>query len=270
MRRDRTPSPLKPLPKPPKDKEAPPETGGSVTPMSSLPLHPPAMAPRCQRCAAHFTCVVGRLPAAYQERLDPLIHERAFRKGEALQTENTTIDQVRTVKLGTVVITRLGPDRVPRPVALVGRGHLLGLMALLGQPTQVGARALSAGRCCELPAAALSHAYASDPVMQDRLNHQIAVTLARVADWAQVMRLRGLARQLVATLLLLAHEQGSRTVRLPTHVALAEVLRTSRESVARTLQQLEAQGRLVRNDRWHVTLSQDAMAVFSESATEQP
>lgn len=270
MRRIRSSPSLKPSQNPPKDKERPSEPGPTPVPMSLPTASASEAPPRCQQCAAHLSCVVGRLPRAQQERLDPLIQERAFRKGEPLQAENTAVDRVRTLKLGTVMVTRQGPDRVARPVAVVGRGHLLGLMALLGQTTQVAAQALSAGRYCELPAAALRHAFASDPALQDRLHHQVAVTLARMADWAHVMRLRGLPRQLVATLMLLAHEQGSRTVRLPSHVALAEVLRTSRESVARTLRQLEEQGHLQRHDRWHVTLAPGHTDVFTDIGPETP
>lgn len=238
--------------------------------MSVSPAPSSDAAPRCQVCAAHLNCVVGQLPRTQQERLDPLIHEVTFRKGEILQAEGMEAEAVRTIKLGTVELNRAGPDGVSRPVALVGRGHLMGLLALLGQPTQVGARALSAGRMCELSAAALRHALGADPALQVTLYRQIASTLARLADWGQVMRLRGLPRQLVATLMLLAHEQGTRTVRLPSHVALSQLLRTSRESVARTLGTLEQRGLLKRIDRWHVSLGPGHGRVFTDEDDGQP
>ena len=64
--------------------------------------------PRCQRCAARLSCVIGRLPVATQERLDPLIREKPFRKGEQLQAEGSVPAVVRTVKLGTIMLTRKG------------------------------------------------------------------------------------------------------------------------------------------------------------------
>ena len=239
----------------------------------SVSLASPTTAPprRCQVCAAQQSCVIGQLPRAHQERLDPLIRELPFRKGDVLQTEGIHVAGVRTIKLGTVVLTRSGPDGVSRPVAVVGRGHLLDMLPLLGQPTRLGIRALSTGRICELPASALSGMLAgNDPALLNSLHEHLSLTLERLADWGQVMRQRGLPRQLVAALLLLAREQGTQTVRLPSHVALSELLRTTRESVARTLRQLEDRGLLHRIDRWHVSLGPTHRRVFTDSGMDQP
>lgn len=218
---------------------------------------------RCQLCAARQHCLIGQLPRSRQERLDPLMHEVEFRKGEQLQEEGAAIAVVRAIKLGTVMLTRKGPDGLARPVALVGRGHLLGQWGLLNQRTTVGAQALSSGRACELPVAVLRDVELRDPIFLNTLHASMAHTFARLADWSQIMRLRGLQRQLVATLLLLGAEQGNHSVRLPTHVALAALLGTSRESVARTLRQLEMGGQIQRKDRWHIQLTPRHREIFS-------
>lgn len=224
----------------------------------------PSPSTRCQVCAARMNCLIGRLPRARQTRLDPWINEVEFHKGDTLQVEGVPTEVVRPVKLGTVMLTRQGPDGVARPVGIVGRGHLLGQWRLLDLPTQVGALALSSGRVCELPAAALGGPLLQDPVFLAALHSGMAHTFARLADWGQVMRLRGLSRQLVATLMLLDEEQGAGAVRLPGHAALAAVLSTTRESVARTLRQLEADGFIRRIDRWHAALSGSHRAVFED------
>lgn len=226
-----------------------------------MPVTPailPDTIPRCQRCAARPSCLIGRLPRPHQERLDPTIREVGFRKGEALQSEGVAPAVVRSIKLGTVMLTRGGEDGKHRPVAMVGRGHLLGTWGSLDKPTQVGALALSTGRVCELPLTALRHSTHRDPVMLDALHHQLQQAFARLADWSQVMRLRGLKHQLLAALNLLALEQGTRTVHLPSQVALASLLSSSRESVARMLRQLEDEGLLRRVDRWRGELTPTA------------
>lgn len=234
-----------------------------------VPQAPSPLPRRCQICAAHQSCVIGRLPLAQQERLDPLIRELPFGKGDVLQTEGSEVTGVRTIKLGTVMLTRGGPDGVSRPVAMVGRGHLLDMLPMLGQQTRLGVRALSPGRTCELPARALNELLvSSDATLMGALYSHLSLTLERLADWGHVMRLRGLHRQLVAALLLLAQEQGHQTVRLPSHIALAELLRTSRESVARTLRRLEDDGMLQRIDRWHVTLRPSHRTVFAEGGMD--
>ena len=50
---------------------------------------------------------------------------------------------------------------------------------------------------------------------------------------------------------LYAREQRSQAIRLPSHVALAALLSTTRETIARSLRQLEAAGHILRHDRWH-------------------
>ena len=221
--------------------------------------------PRCQLCAARQSCLIGQLPRSRQERLDPLIRESNFRKGERLQEEGTSAQGVRTIKLGTLMLTRNGPDGVARPVALVGRGHLLGQWGLLEQRTTTGVQALSAGRVCELPVTALRGSGLQDPVFLQALHTGMAHAFVHLADWSQLMRLRGLNRQLVATLMLLGQAQGTTVVRLPSQIALASLLNTSRESVARTLRQIEADGLLRRIDRWHAELSHSHRTVFDET-----
>ncbi|MCU0924672.1 MAG: Crp/Fnr family transcriptional regulator [Hydrogenophaga sp.] len=219
---------------------------------------------RCQRCAARQVCRIGQLPTIHLERLDPTIREVDFAKGARLQVQGAGLEVLHAIKLGTVMLSRRGPDLVERPVALLGRGHLLDHGGLLDEPAASSAQALSPGRVCEIPAAALRGQGPADGALLSALLAGMAQTWARLADWGQVVRLSGLQRQLVNTLLLLSEEQGSQTVRLPTHVALAGLLGTSRESVARTLRSLAQDGHLRRIDRWHAELSSSHATVFDE------
>lgn len=231
--------------------------------MSADPPPTTGASQRCQICAARTRCVVGQLPRSQQALLDPLIHERSYRKGEVLQHEGVVPLAVHAIKLGTVMVSRHGPDGQPYPVAVLGRGHLLGLWGLLDGLTQTGAQALTAARVCELPTSALRNALGSDQALCVVLRQPLLQAFAALADWAQVTRQRTLQRQLMAALLLLAQEQGSRTVTLPSQTALAALLCTSRETVARALRLLEDNGHLQRIDRWHAELGPDHRAVFA-------
>lgn len=187
----------------------------------------------------------------------PLLREISFRKGDALLVEGVVSGVVKTIKLGTVMATRRGPDGVARPVALLGRNHVLGKYGILGQQTQLGAYGLSQGRICELRVDDLWQQGLVNEAFMEALHGVMVRTFGRLADWLQVMRMDGLPRRLLATLLLLAGEQGSRTVRLPGHAALSQVLSTSRESIVRALGALESEGALRRLDRWHVELHEN-------------
>ena len=220
---------------------------------------------RCQVCAARMSCLLGQLPLPSQTHLATVNREQIFKKGQVLLEEGVVSDSIRIIKLGTVMATRRGPDGVARPVAMLGRGQVLGQYGVFGRTTQVGAVALSTGRVCEVSVADLRRLNALDSHFIDALHLVMANAFGRLADWAHIMRLRGLPRQLVATLLLLGAEQGNRVVRLPSHVALAALLSTSRESVARTLRQLEAGGQLRRIDRWHCELTASHHTLFDDS-----
>jgi CRP-like cAMP-binding protein len=82
----------------------------------------------------------------------------------------------------------------------------------------------------------------------------ISTSYGHLADWAHVMRVKGIQQQLLGALQLMSHDQSNQLTRLPSHVALAELLSTTRESVARNLRLLEQQGLLIRRDRWHCQL----------------
>ena len=68
-------------------------------------------------------------------------------------------------------------------------------------------------------------------------------------------------------LMLMADEQGSRTVQLPSQVTLAALLATTRESVARALRQLDDSGHLQRIDRWHGELTGTHRHIFHDAST---
>ncbi len=218
----------------------------------------------CELCAARQNCLLGQQSLEHQRQMAPFIREVNFAKGSPLLTEGVVSDTLKTIKLGTVMVTRRGPDGVARPVALLGRSHVLGKYGVIGHETQLGGYGLSQGRICELRVDDLQRLRLIDAEFMEALHTIMVRSFGRLADWLQVMRMHGLPRQLLATLLLLGGEQGNRVVRLPGHLALAQVLSTSRESIVRTLKSLESAGALRRVDRWHVELTEDPAAFLAD------
>lgn len=210
----------------------------------------------CAVCAARQACLLGRQSPEHQRQMAPFIREVRFAKGDLLLEEGHVSETLKTIKLGTVMVTRRGPDGVSRPVALLGRNHVLGKYGVIGLETQLGGYGLSQGRVCELRLDDLRRLRLIDADFMDAAHAVMVRSFGRLADWLQVMRMQGLPRQLLATLLLLRDEQGSGVVRLPGHRALGQVLSTSRESIVRTLGTLEAAGVLRRVDRWHIELTE--------------
>lgn len=206
-------------------------------------------------CATRSTCLLNVVPLANAELLAPFIRERPFSKSDLLQQQGDVATHISIVKLGTVMGLRRGPDGTERPVALFGRGQLMGAYALLGQRNQLSGLALSSGRVCEISISDLYRQGVADRQFLESVYTMIIASVGHLADWAQVMRVKGVQQQLMLALRLLSKAQGSPLIRLPSHVALAALLSTTRETVARSLRQLANEGWLVRQDRWHCLLT---------------
>lgn len=205
----------------------------------------------CLVCASRKVCLIGTLPEPQLAVIAPLVREGSFTNHDRLLSEGEVSEHIKVVKLGTVMCSRRGPDGVHRPVALFGRGHVLGKYALVGHPNALDATALSAGRLCHVRVSDLTEGRLLAPTFLNSLHGIMVGAFGGLADWSQVMRLRGVPRQLHASLQLLGKQQGQRVVRIPSHVALAALLSTTRESVARAMGQLEDAGLVLRIDRWH-------------------
>ncbi len=206
---------------------------------------------RCRQCATLPVCFIGCLPEASRNRLAPCIAESAFKKGELLLPEGQVAQQLSVVKLGAVMACRRGENGQPQPVALLGRGKALGEYAIYGHAEQTSAVALSAGRICRMEVSDFYRLGLVDRQFHTCVQECIVRSHGQLADWSRVMRIKGIPQQMLAVLRLYAREQRVRVIRLPSHVVLASLLSTTRETVARSLRQLEKAGHIVRHDRWH-------------------
>ncbi|RQO79237.1 Crp/Fnr family transcriptional regulator [Acidovorax sp. FJL06] len=224
--------------------------------MKSEPL---ARSGGCTLCVGRQDCLLGRQNEERRNHWAPLVVERPMCKGELLLRQGETPHTFRIVKTGTVMLLCSGEDRVERPVGLFGPGQPLGTTGLVQQAAAVSCRALTAGRLCEVPIAAASQQGLLDAVFMRGLAQSYAQTNAWLAEWARIVRIRGVAGQLAATLLQLARIQRSSLVRLPSHVVLADLLSTTRETIARALRQLALQQGLVRHDRWHCEIQREVL-----------
>jgi CRP-like cAMP-binding protein len=220
----------------------------------------------CTVCASRKVCFIGTLSEPHLSSIVPLLREVSFKNHDQLLIEGAVSDHIKIIKLGTVICQRRGPDGVKRPVALFGRGAVLGKYALVGHPNALEATALSAGRLCVLRVDELRQTQNTVPAFLAGLHGAMVRAFGCLADWSQVMRQRGLQRQLHASLQLLGKEQGQRVVRIPSHTALAALLSTRRESVARTIRQLEETQLVRRIDRWH----REVIAAFPNGPESPP
>jgi len=234
-------------------------------PPPAAPVQPPRCRARCSHCATLSVCLIGCLPDTSRELLASCIDESAFGKGDALQIEGVVAQRISIIKVGAVMATRQGEDGQAHPVALLGRGKTLGHYAVYGHQEQIGAQALTTGRVCSVDVPDFYRLGVVDRQFHTCIQTHLVDSHGQLADWSRVMRIKGLQQKLLATLLLYAREQRSQTIRLPSHVALAALLSTTRETIARSLRQLEAAGRILRHDRWHCEVVRPRVGEASNS-----
>jgi len=188
------------------------------------------------------------------ERLAASTSERAVKKGEWLQTQGQVATKITIVKMGTVAGTRQVGARREESITVFAKGSVLGGGSLRGRPNTLGAQALTSCRICEISVADLYRIGAVNQSFLNCLNDSGAHTFSDLADWANIMHVKGVQLRLCLALHLLAQQSGNPNIRLPSHVVLASLLSVTRESVARNLRLLEQRGFLKRLDRWHCEL----------------
>lgn len=206
-------------------------------------------ASNCGACAVGPSCALGRLEGPQRALVAPLLRERTFHRGDILLEEGRTSGLVRVIKLGTVFAHRRGLDGRSRPIGVLGRGHAFGLFGMFETPDQASCIAHTRVRVCELPLLALRDTSLCGSQLMVQVVRAVVENFAALAAWSEATRLPGVVNQLAYVALLLADAAQSAVVELPSHAALAELLGTRRESIARALRALEDEGGICRLDR---------------------
>lgn len=199
----------------------------------------------CRACATLPACILAAAQPTTLDTLEPAIASVRLRQGDRVDADGRLGRVLAIVKLGTVFIVRKGLDGASRPIGLAGRGAEFGLYRYFGQPNPVSLLAAEPVRLCEIRHDDLRQAAQADPSLASELSRRASACFSTIASWSEGMRLSGVANQLAYSLLLLAQAQGSRMLRLPTHASLADLLGTSRESIARAFATLKLEGGLV-------------------------
>lgn len=203
----------------------------------------------CGDCAIRSICTLNRLGGDGDTPLALPLRERVFHRGDVLLEEGTLADSVRVVKLGLVFAYRKGLDGRSRPIGVVHRGGAIGIFGTFDMPTQASCIALTSARVCELPVAALRESATCGTALLEEIGRAITGVFATLTAWSEAMRLPGTINQLAYVLVLLAEANRSPVVQLPSHAALADLLGTRRETIARALRVLQEEGGIRRQER---------------------
>ncbi len=217
---------------------------------------------KCSMCVLSAQCPVGQLLGPWADAVRKAVTFNSFRPGQVLLGQGEVSDRFRFIKTGLVLLRQSGAGGVAGPVALVGRGYMVGLMGASGAPSLTQVEAAGPVSVCEFSYGV----FRQDGGLSEqgaRVEHELKVrTLQTLLDWGRLMRMRGVLLRMAATLGLLVQEQGEHRVRLPSQRVLAELLAVSRESVGRALEDLAGKGLLVRVGRGVVDVDVPALQAW--------
>lgn len=213
----------------------------------------------CQQCAVRGTCTLNRLRQQEPGHLEHSVRERIFHRGDVLLEEGRIADHVRFVKLGLVFGYRRGLDGRSRPIGVVRRGGPLGIFGTFDLASQASCVALTTVRICEVPVAAMRDVSRCGSSLLAEIGRSVSEVFASLGAWSEAMRLPGTINQLAYVLVLLADAEGTSALQLPSHAALADLLGTRRETIARGLRALESEGCIRRHERKRCDVHRDRL-----------
>lgn len=208
-------------------------------------------------CVTRSRCVTRGLAENALLDLQSIIVERSLRRGDVIDQQGLVAENISVIKVGMAIGSRHMGDGLKTPVCLFGPGRLLGVSALFDLRSSLGTEAASQLRLCQIPINALDQLDLIDQPFQAAIYQATSGYFENLADWAHVMRVGSIKRQLTRALVLISREMGNAAFRMPSHIDLAHLLATRRETIARYLRQLEADGFLQKIDRWHCVIRSD-------------
>lgn len=196
---------------------------------------------KCAQCATRMHCFVGSVPKAVTV-IGPLVRERSCQQGEMIARQGERDSVFKVIKTGTVVVCRDDTGGVPRPVGFSTRGTAFGIISYMGQPNMLSVVALSSGRYCEVAADTVRLLERDDEAFRQRLGQVYMDNMRTAVRWTAIVGRKGVVSQVAGVLELLAEQDCSTSISIPTHTAMAQLIGTTRESVARALTTLEKSG----------------------------
>lgn len=202
---------------------------------------------RCFQCAGSARCPLRTLQSC--AGLPAPIVERRLEPDQPLLQQGQATQRVHVIKVGSVLLRRDTDLGSRRAVAVLGRGHMLGLRAAVDHGAGADVEAVAPTRVCEWPLEAIWPERTSSLQAGSVLMRAAMRLTDAIADWATVARLPDAVARVTGALRQLAKVQESPVLLLPGRDRLAELCACAPETASRTLGELERQGAVRRLGR---------------------
>jgi CRP/FNR family transcriptional regulator, cyclic AMP receptor protein len=196
-----------------------------------------------------------------------------FLKGEMIFSPYDPADAAYLVETGRVRVYRGASDGRQLTLAIADEGMLIGRAAMLDQTTH-DAYAMAMADCTlrVLRVADLERVAVEHPVVGVELTRELARRLHEAEDMLESLAFRGVPARLASLLLQLMDRYGRVTpdgIRIDerfTHLQLAEMIGTSRETLTKVINELRDAGLIDVRERMVWVLDADGLDAVKRSA----
>lgn len=209
---------------------------------------------------------MSQVSPAVAEVLQSHVIEKPIRAGASIEKQGEQSTVLTLIKFGLFKSEHVNASGDRSAVCVVGRGRIAGYTGLFKQPAVMSLRALGPARVCVVPIAVVYDRAFVEREFRHYIYQAVGAHIENVAEWAGLVRERNISKRLLAAFDLIAEEEGSRTIRIPSHVELGTLVVARRESVARHIASLLREGKLVKLDRWRAILRPTAQELLALSS----
>jgi CRP/FNR family cyclic AMP-dependent transcriptional regulator len=196
------------------------------------------------------------LPEAEIAPFGDLMRERSYPKGSVILFEDDPGDALYVVANGQVKVVLIGEDGREVILSVLGEGTFFGEMALLDdEPRSAHVIAMEDSAVLALRREDFRTRLRNSPEVAIALLRELSRRLRRADDQIGSLVLLDVNGRVAELLVRLADEEGGdRITRKLTHATIAQMIGSSRETVSRTMRELQDRG-LVAVTRQDITLT---------------
>lgn len=197
---------------------------------------------------------MSKVSPSVAEALQPHVVEKPVAAGASIEEQGDKPSVLTLIKFGLFKCERINASGDRAAVCVMGRGRIAGYSGLFKQPSIMSLTALGPARVCVIPISVVYDKAFVEREFRQYIYRMVGAHMENVAEWAGLVRESNISKRLLAAFDLIAEEEGSRTIRIPSHVELGSLVVARRESVARHIAALLRDGKLVKLDRWRAIL----------------
>jgi CRP/FNR family transcriptional regulator len=203
--------------------------------------------PKCRRCAVRGSVLFAGLDETDFRHIHQPIRDINLAPKDLLYRLGERGRTLFTLRCGVIKLSQYLPDGSQRIVRLLRDGDVLGLEALVGQPYQHEAVALTDCEICAIPVEVIEHLGRERPALHKELMARWQQALSEADTWLTQFG-TGTARQRVARLLLRLNCAEQDRLPLFCRQDIGAMLGLTTETVSRTIAELRRQGLLRDHD----------------------